>query len=101
MSLSTFSLTDLLLDRAEKSPEARAMLQKLRGKWNETTWHDYATAVAEVARGLDAIGIGEGHKVLIIVDNRPAFAYLDLATQTIGAISVPVAPATLPRDVTQ
>lgn len=101
MSISTFSLTDLLLDRAEKTPHARAMLQKLRGKWNETTWHDYAAALAEVARGLDAIGIGEGHKVLIIVDNRPAFAYLDLATQTIGAISVPVAPTTLPRDVTQ
>lgn len=101
MSLSTFSLTDLLLDRAEKTPQARAMLQKLRGKWNETTWSDYAQAVAEVARGLDAIGIGEGHKVLIIVDNRPAFAYLDLATQTIGAISVPVAPAMLYTDVSE
>lgn len=101
MSLPTFSITELLLDRAEKAPKSRAMLQKLRGKWNEITWYDYAQAVAEVAQGLDAIGIGEGDKILIIVDNRPAFAYLDLATQSIGAISVPVAPATLYTDASE
>jgi long-chain acyl-CoA synthetase len=101
MSTSISTLTEQLLDRAEKTPQARAMLQKFRGKWNETTWSDYAQAVAEVARGLDAIGIGEGHNVLIVVDNRPAFAYLDLAAQTIGAISVPVAPATLYSDVSE
>lgn len=101
MSVSISTLAELLLDRAAKTPNARAVLQKLRGKWSETTWQGYAQAVAEVAQGLDAIGIGGGDKVLIIVDNRPAFAYLDLATQTIGAVSVPVAPVTLYADVSR
>jgi long-chain acyl-CoA synthetase len=93
------TILDALLARAKSNGNERALLQKLRGRWAETTWSGYAGAVAEVAEGLVGLGVGTGDKVAILVDNRPAMLYVDLGAQAIGAVSVPVLTAALHDDV--
>ena len=93
------TILDALLARAKSNGNDRALLQKLRGRWAETSWSGYATAVAEVGEGLAGLGVAKGDKVAILVDNRPAMLYLDLGAQAIGAVSVPVLTAALHDDV--
>lgn len=93
------TILDALLARAKSNGNDRALLQKLRGRWAETSWSGYAAAVAEVGEGLAALGVGKGDKVAILVDNRPAMLYADLGAQAIGAVSVPVLTAALHDDV--
>jgi len=93
------TILDALVARAQSHGDDRALLQKLRGRWAQTTWSGYATAVAEVAEGLAGLGVKPGDKVAVLVDNRPAMAYLDLGSQAIGAVSVPVLTAALHDDV--
>jgi long-chain acyl-CoA synthetase len=88
-----------LLARADQRPSEMALLQKLRGKWAETTWMTYAESVADIAGGLHRIGISSGEKVLMLLDNRPALVYLDFAVQALGAVSVLVPPNSLRTDV--
>ena len=93
------TILDALLARAKSNGNDRALLQKLRGRWAETSWSGYATAVAEVGEGLAGLGVAKGDKVAILVDNRPAMLYVDLGAQAIGAVSVPVLTAALHDDV--
>jgi long-chain acyl-CoA synthetase len=93
------TILDALLARARSNGDDRALLQKLRGRWAHTSWSGYATAVAEVAEGLVALGVKPGDTVAVLVDNRPAMVYLDLGSQAIGAVSVPVLTAALHDDV--
>ena len=93
------TILDALLARATSNGNDRALLQKLRGRWAETSWSGYATAVAEVGEGLAGLGVSKGDKVAILVDNRPAMLYLDFGAQAIGAVSVPVLTAALHDDV--
>lgn len=93
------TILDALLARARSNGNDRALLQKLRGRWAETTWSGYATAVAEVAEGLVGLGVKPGDKVAVLVDNRPAMVYVDMGSQAIGAVSVPVLTAALHDDV--
>jgi len=96
---SVANLLAALLDRAEHHPHERALLQKLRGKWVETNWQSYAQNVADVAEGLQGIGVSAGQVVLLVMDNRPALAYLDFATQSLGGVTVLVPPETRHDDV--
>ena len=59
----------------------------LRTKGDEAsfTWGDYAERVRAVAGGLDALGIGRGDTVGIMLTNRPEFHFADTAAMHLGA----------------
>lgn len=55
----------------------------------------YAAALAEadrLAAALDAAGIGAGHRVMLLLENRPAFFLWFLALNRLGASAVPLNP---------
>jgi long-chain acyl-CoA synthetase len=81
-------LAALLEEQAARRPRAVAMRHKQLGIWHELSWSDYAAAVAEVALGLDAVGVAAGDRVAVFADNSPSWLFADLGIQALGACSV-------------
>jgi long-chain acyl-CoA synthetase len=69
------------------------------GVWYEMSWQTYWERVASVSGWLKAQGVGKGDSVAIISANRPEWIISDLAIMSIGAISVPIYPTLLAKDI--
>ncbi len=93
------TLPDLLLTHARERPDAPAIREKRRGRWNELSWSEYADRVARAAHGLKALGVQPGDRVAIHGENRPEWVIADLAIQGIGAVSVGVYPTSPAAEV--
>ena len=84
------TLPQLLLKRAEATPDRVAFRKKDYGIWNELTWGEVAERVRNAALGLLSLGVAPGDKVAVLADNIPEWPILELAAQSIGAISIGV-----------
>jgi len=65
---------------------------KRDGEWRDISSDEYRRAVEELAMGLLALGVSKGDRVAILSENRPEWAYADLASLALGVIDVPVYP---------
>jgi long-chain acyl-CoA synthetase len=68
---------------------------KRDGAWRDISSDDLRTAVEEVSMGLRELGVERGDRVAVLSENRPEWAYADLAALCAAAIDVPIYP-TLP-----
>jgi long-chain acyl-CoA synthetase len=75
-----------LVERARRSAGTVALREKKFGIWQEVTWREYAAHVRAVALGLEGLGLGPGDTVAVISGNRPAWLYVELAAQSLGAV---------------
>ncbi|MFC0408875.1 AMP-dependent synthetase/ligase [Roseomonas elaeocarpi] len=83
------SLPGMLLQLAAERGD-RPMLTAWRdGGWQRMSWGQFAAAVAAVAAGLRARGVGFGDRVLLVSESRPEFPIADTALMAIGAVTVP------------
>ena len=93
------SLVQALEHQSTLIGDKTALLQKVRGIWVSLTWSEYFAAVAEVGEGLVELGVGVGDKVVTLLANSTALVCTDVATQSIGAVSVPLVIETRPDEV--
>ena len=93
------SLPAIVLRRGRATPDRVAMRAKDRGRWNTITWSTYAQRVELAARGLHELGVMAGDRVAIHAENRPEWLIVDLAVQSLGAISVGVYPTSPASEV--
>jgi long-chain acyl-CoA synthetase len=84
------TLPGLLLAQASARPRATAIRVKHLGRWQETSWAEYAERVAGIGRALMHMGVSAGDHVAIVSDNRAEWPMIDLAVQGIGAATVAV-----------
>jgi long-chain acyl-CoA synthetase len=82
----------LLAERARTSPDEIAFRSKHRGVYRQRTWRDYAGLVAQCARGLLALGVSRGTRVAIMGDPCEDWMIVDLAAQSLGAVSYGIYP---------
>jgi long-chain acyl-CoA synthetase len=75
-----------LVEQARRRGGKVALREKKYGIWQEVTWGEYATHVRAVALGLVHLGLRRGDTIALISGNRPAWLYVELAAQSIGAI---------------
>ena len=80
----------LLLDHAEKRPQAAALREKEYGIWQTTTWSQLAQLVRAMACGFAAAGLRRGQHLVVIGENRPRLSAAMLAAQSLGAVPVPL-----------
>jgi long-chain acyl-CoA synthetase len=80
----------LLLDRAERHPNAAAMRVKEFGIWQTYTWFELAELVRHMSLGLMRSGMTRGDHVVIVGDNRPRLYAAMLAVQAVGAVPIPL-----------
>ena len=84
------TLPQLLLKRAAATPGRVALRHKDLGIWNESTWEEVALGVKRAALGLLSLGVTPGDKVAVVADNIPEWPVMELAAQSVGAVSVGV-----------
>ncbi|MGW0631098.1 fatty acyl-AMP ligase [Streptomyces sp. NPDC002758] len=89
------TFTELILDRAERTPEHEALLllpeSDERGRPNPVSYGSLDASARELAGWLQARG-AEGERVLLMHTSRRQFAVSFLACLYAGAIAVPVPP---------
>ncbi|HEX7788431.1 MAG TPA: AMP-binding protein, partial [Methylomirabilota bacterium] len=90
---------DRLAERARRRPGRIALREKKYGIWQQVTWSQYAAHVRAVALGLEDLGLRRGDTVAVVSGNRPAWLYVELATQSIGAIPLGIYVDALPDQV--
>jgi len=97
--VTELTIPQLLARRAALMPNAVALRHKEYGIWNETTYASYLERAREVAAGLHALGVRRGDKVAIIAENIPAWVYMEVGAQALGAISVGVYQSSVAAEV--
>lgn len=80
----------LLIQHASTRPDAPAMREKEYGIWQTTTWRQMRERVQHIAAGLHQLGLQRGEHLVVIGANRPSLYATMLATQSLGAIPVPL-----------
>ncbi len=76
-----------------KNLERPLLKYKKGGQWAEVSYTKFKEETILFGRGLAAMGVKRGDKVAIIAENRPEWAYSDMAILGIGAVDVPLYPS--------
>lgn len=93
-------LPALLMIWATATPDAPAVLQKRRGRWQPLSWAACAERVQHLALALDGLGVGPGDVVVqLLATSRDAW-FLDLGAQALGARSAAIDPDAPASEVT-
>jgi long-chain acyl-CoA synthetase len=69
------------------------------GTWRQLDWREYRERVAEVAMGLEALGVSRGDFVAIMTRNRPEHLIADLAAVHLGATPVSLYNTLAPEQI--
>jgi len=84
------TLCDLFHDAVAEFAKPRHLLYKKDGTWRAFSSADFRRAVDELSVGLQALGLEPGDRVAILAENRPEWAFADLAALTAAAVDVPI-----------
>ncbi len=82
----------LFVDHTLTDAERTALRVKHGDSWDSVTWGEYGTFVDEVGHGLLDLGVKPGDRVAILSANRAEWHVADLATMSVGAVTVPLYP---------
>ncbi|MFN3077779.1 MAG: AMP-binding protein, partial [Alphaproteobacteria bacterium] len=85
----TNNLAAMFFEQAERIGEAPLLWSKRDGWYQPLSGREVAAAVRALARGLTAVGVEAGDRVLLVSENRPEWLIADIAILTVGAITVP------------
>src|SRR5271165_3047753 len=83
------TLNDVFFTVASRNDD-RVMLNRENGAWNPITANQLHRWVTATARQLQAWGIGQGDRVVILSENRPEWAVTAFETLLLGGIVVPI-----------
>ncbi len=86
----TAHLAELLWRAAADSPDRPALVEAASGR--RLTWSELDAEVDRVARGLNAMGLVAGYRVVIALGNRTEFVTSYLGALRAGLVAVPVNP---------
>ena len=83
------NLAATFFERAEARGDEPFMWAKHDGAYEPWSWRRAAEAVGALSRGLRALGVEAGDRVVLVSENRPEWVVADLAIMAAGAITVP------------
>jgi len=81
------------LTKLNVNSERFVMMRKVDKKFSGIKFAEFREYIRNFANGLAALGIKRGDMVGIVAENRPEWAYSDLAILSLGAIDVPMYPS--------
>ncbi len=84
------NITDLLVDRAKKTPSLTLFAQESDSGYSSISCAEFLAEVQQVAKGLIASGIQQSQAVAIMSRTRYEWTVMDFAIWFAGAVSVPV-----------
>lgn len=83
-------IPEVFFETAERFSKKTALLYKKEGAYFPITYKELLNNVKIFASSLKKLGIGKGDKVAILSENRPEWVIADLATQSMGGVTVPL-----------
>ena len=92
------NLVQMFFTRAREKGDKPFLWHKAGGKWQPTSWAEAARQVASLATGLQALGLKNGDRVMLVSENRPEFCITDLAIMAAGCVTVPTYTTNTERD---
>src|SRR5687767_12419160 len=99
MTMELRTLCDIFYQSVETHRKPDALKYKKDGAWRDISSEEFRRAVEELSMGLRELGIGRGDKVAILSENRPEWAYADLATLCATAVDVPIYTSLTPAQI--
>ena len=87
------NLGQLFRDTVSRFPDKKAVYFKEGGEYRSFSWSELSEKVDAAAQGLLRHGLKPGERIAILSENRPEWAIVDLAAQSIGAATVPIYPS--------
>jgi len=93
------SLGVVLRDRAERRGDAVYIRYRVGDRDFTITWNEFARRTFQIARHLLDQGIRRGDRIGMLSENRFEMFMFELATVSIGAVTVPIFAGSLPRQV--
>ncbi len=69
------------------------------GEWKFMTLNELTDLTARLVTGLEALGVGKGDTVVLMLRNRPEFHALDLAVLFLGATPVSIYNSSAPEQI--
>ncbi|MCW5909025.1 MAG: long-chain fatty acid--CoA ligase [Chitinophagales bacterium] len=95
-------LFDFLTHQIEQNPDAPFIASKVQGAegkvWKHYTFKDTQQMVDRVSQLFINLGLQKDDKIAIISTNRTEWNFVDLASQQIGLINVPMYPTISEKD---
>ena len=85
----TQNLVATFFERAAARGDAPFLWAKRDGAYAAWSWRRVAEAVGALSRGLSALGVAAGDRVVLVSENRPEWVVADLAIMAAGAVTVP------------
>ena len=86
------TVVDMFFRNAERIAEKTALMVKEGGSYKNISYSELAETVSRFAYGLKKLGIKAGDHLAILSENRPEWAYADLAYLALGAVTIPIYP---------
>ena len=83
------NLAAMFFAEATRQGDRPFLWAKRSGAYHALTWRDAQQQVAEIAKGLRALGIARGDRVVLVAENGPAWVIADFAIMSAGGITVP------------
>ena len=93
----TETLAEIFYNSVDTFKKPDHLRVKKQGAWTNISSDEFRVAVEETAAGLETLGLGPVDRLAILGENRPEWAYADLATLCNRATVVTIYP-TLPAN---
>lgn len=84
------TLAESLLRAIDRTPNARALLHRVGGRWEGISSAEVLRRVASLSRALVALGVRPDDRVGLFSPNRPEWHIADFAVLGLGAVTVPI-----------
>lgn len=97
--MSHKNLIQLFDSSFERLSDLDCFLVKERGKWHSWTWREVGDKVKSLSVALEQLGVRAGERLAILSQTRAEWTLADLATLSLGAITVPIYHSNLADEV--
>ena len=91
-------LFDILEHLKENYPKNDIICGRENGEWHKFSVDEYIEISESIACALLELGLQKGDKVATIMNNRPAWNFMDMGIMMAGMVHVPVYPSLTPDD---
>ena len=93
------SIPHRLLERGNEIPNLPAYYVRSGGRWQPTTWRDYADEVQTAAKAIIALGMKPGQSVCVLGFNRPEWVIADVGCMMAGGAPAGIYTTNSPVEV--
>ncbi len=101
INLQENTLCSMWYNSVRKYKKNTAFMEKVSTEYKSYSYGDYYNNVRDIALGIKRFGLTKGDKVAILSENRPEWAYVDMACLSIGIINVPIYPTLSPDETAE